>query len=273
MRTAGSLLKISEMANDSRKIETIYQKYPCNETSGILYTYLLKRSTHYLFDRYSYQNTKVLDIGCGYGWVAEAFAKKGATACATDINSKLCSFSNIRFKKKELDIMVVCCDGEQTPFINNAFDIAVFNASLHHFPKPAEGLKETLRTANNLYIINEPRQVTGLSSLVESALRLFNSRKQYFAKAGQNYNSVMDNEQHQHRFNTTMLASFLSNKGCIVYTKGYWCYVPPFLQKTNNKILILLWKATIEATNILLQNFSHTFFLKATNVKTTVKNC
>jgi SAM-dependent methyltransferase len=260
---AETQLKRSEMGKRTTALDPIYLNYPCPETSGSLYTHLLRSSLTRLFDR-SYKNLRVVDIGCGYGWVAEAFAKQGAEAYAVDISWSLCRFTNERSKKEGLEIMVVCCDGEHLPFRKSAFDLATFNASLHHLPQPLVGLSESLMVSKRVYIINEPGHVASINGIIT---RLSIGFSKYCAGAAQKYDSEMDSEENQQRFNVESLKKYCREKGCSVEAKGYWCYVPPILQRTNNPFIIWLWKATIEVLNTAAPNLGHTFLLKSSHNK------
>jgi SAM-dependent methyltransferase len=258
-------LKISEMGDPLAPLDPIYYEYPSVETSGRLYADLLKGSLNYIFDLASYRGVKVLDIGCGYGWLSEAFVKKGAVAYGADINRGLCRFTQERSKNKKLSIMVVCCDGEHLPFKDRAFDVVTFNSSLHHLPNPNNGLSEGLRTTTNLYIINEPASIPRINRLI-SALSYRFRKEKHFTK-GQNYDSIMDKEENETRFSSLALEEYCIKKGCSVKVRGYWCYVPPMLQQVNNIIAVILWKGTIKVLNTIVPNFGHTFVLKAANCK------
>ena len=108
--------------------------YPSEKTSGILWAYLLKRSLERIFQHQSFKGVSCLDIGSGNGWTAEALVMKGAVAYAMDISLGACKFVRERSRVRVFDLPVVCCDGENLPFRNHVFEVAIINSALHHFP-------------------------------------------------------------------------------------------------------------------------------------------
>jgi len=255
-------LKKSEMGSREAQVDSRFLNYPCKETSGVLYTDLFKKSLRPLFDT---GKASMLDIGCGYGWVSEELAKKGFSMTAIDINWSLCRFANRRFKTKSLDVMVVCCDAESLPFRNEAFDEAAYNATLHHMPKPLASLKEVSRVARSFFIINEPRQPKYINNVILFLSRVFGKFKRFNAVAGQKYDSVMD--QGMLRIDTDALSMFLEKNGYSVVNRGYWSFVPPFLQNVDNVLLVSLWKGTLGILNTVFFDLSNTFYLKAAKTR------
>lgn len=107
-------------------------------------------------------NMKVLDLGCGSGYLTFPMAKenKDANIIGLDIvtntlndnieKAKKDSVSNLEFKSY---------DGSIFPFLDNTFDIVVTRYALHHFPHIEESMKEVARVLkpNGKLFISDPR--------------------------------------------------------------------------------------------------------------------
>lgn len=96
---------------------------------------------------------KLLDVGCGNGYMfdyyASRFAKIGAvepSPSLKDIAQKKADENNILFK-------VGCA--EKIPFANKEFDIVIAKSSLHHFMDVDQGLLEMDRVSNNVIAVVE----------------------------------------------------------------------------------------------------------------------
>jgi ubiquinone/menaquinone biosynthesis C-methylase UbiE len=91
-------------------------------------------------------HTRVLDVACGPGIVAEALARDAGEVVACDITPAMVAraahrcvaagFTNVR-----------CALGraEELPFEDASFDVVVSRSAFHHFPDPAAALREMAR--------------------------------------------------------------------------------------------------------------------------------
>lgn len=77
----------------------------------------------------------MLDVGCGSGWLAEHFLKKGKQLVSSDI-----SFTNtlkVLTKFPHHNHAAVVCDALNLPFKNNSFDCIIASEVLEHVSNPA----------------------------------------------------------------------------------------------------------------------------------------
>ncbi|MCX6137329.1 MAG: class I SAM-dependent methyltransferase [Ignavibacteriales bacterium] len=91
---------------------------------------------------------RVLEIGCGYGGTALAFARRGCSVTATDadprrINSVQSLCGEDTEAAARIQTMIVM--GEELPFADNSFDIVVLQGVLEHTQLPQQVLKEASR--------------------------------------------------------------------------------------------------------------------------------
>jgi 2-polyprenyl-3-methyl-5-hydroxy-6-metoxy-1,4-benzoquinol methylase len=90
---------------------------------------------------------KLLDLGCGQGWLTEKFAATGVFAVGVDKNLQL-----IRYAKRDNNrCEFVMADGSYLPFRDSVFKTIVLNDVLEHVPySDAMGLmKESVCTMSN----------------------------------------------------------------------------------------------------------------------------
>jgi len=89
------------------------------------------------------ENSKVLDIGAGRGFVSEYISKKANVTLSDTVDYNCTRFPLILY------------DGKKLPFRDKSFDTGLLIAVLHHAPNPKELLKESQRVCKKLIIIEE----------------------------------------------------------------------------------------------------------------------
>jgi SAM-dependent methyltransferase len=87
---------------------------------------------------------RVLDLGAGNGWLAHRAALGGADALALDVRDD--RVDGLGAAPPRAPMARVAGSFEAIPVAANAFDVVVFNASLHY----AENLREALREARRV---------------------------------------------------------------------------------------------------------------------------
>ena len=85
--------------------------------------------------------SKVLDVGTGPGYVAEAARQRGADVIGLDFSQQQVvlarkTYPGIEFREG---------DAENLPFEADSFDAVVMGLCLHHLPNPERGIAETFR--------------------------------------------------------------------------------------------------------------------------------
>ena len=92
------------------------------------------------------QADRVLDVACGPGFIAMAFAEVCAEVVGVDATDSFLQMAREESKRRNLqNLRFVEGDVTQMEFEDNAFDIAVCRAAFHHFPDPASVLHEMKR--------------------------------------------------------------------------------------------------------------------------------
>jgi SAM-dependent methyltransferase len=109
---------------------------------------------------------RVLEVGCGWGDLAEWVAREtGAEVVATDLSPHMVELA----RERELDARVA--DVQELPFDDGAFDAAVAAWMLYHVPDLDRGLAELARVlrpggrlvvaTNSVFHLQEVRELVG----------------------------------------------------------------------------------------------------------------
>jgi SAM-dependent methyltransferase len=80
---------------------------------------------------------KVLDVGCGNGYVLYHYARHGADVCGVDLTPTAVWLSNRRFELAGLSGQFDVIDGKRLPFPDATFDLVCSMGVLHHISDPA----------------------------------------------------------------------------------------------------------------------------------------
>jgi SAM-dependent methyltransferase len=88
---------------------------------------------------------RVLDYGCGHGYVLGHYARNGADVVGVDITDRAVELSRERFALLGLAGEFLRTDGAPLPFEAESFDIACSMGVLHHIPDPTPVVAELAR--------------------------------------------------------------------------------------------------------------------------------
>jgi ubiquinone/menaquinone biosynthesis C-methylase UbiE len=88
-----------------------------------------------------FPGARVLDAGCGPGYVAACAALLGASPCGVDFAEDMVRVARASFP----DISFAVADVEQLPFDDNSLDAVLSNIVLFHVTDPAKAMAEAYR--------------------------------------------------------------------------------------------------------------------------------
>jgi SAM-dependent methyltransferase len=88
---------------------------------------------------------RVLDVGCGNGYVLSRYARRGAEVHGVDLTGTAVKLSRRRFEIEGIHGSFQQIDGVHLPYPDHHFDIVCSMGVLHHIPDPAPLVAEMRR--------------------------------------------------------------------------------------------------------------------------------
>ena len=92
-----------------------------------------------------WKGQRVLDVGCGGGFMSEAIARLGAEVTGIDLAAGAIHAARAHAAREKLDIAYQVGSASSLPFENNQFDRIVCTDVLVHVPNPQEVIDEVAR--------------------------------------------------------------------------------------------------------------------------------
>jgi|GEM_PF-5198889 len=102
---------------------------------------------------------RVLDVGAGRGETSLYLANHGHQVFPIEPSTEFCKVIEYVGRRFNKDLTIYNCSAEYLDIPGEQFDLAIFNASLHHCDNPTMALKNIcglLRHGGTLLLINEP---------------------------------------------------------------------------------------------------------------------
>jgi SAM-dependent methyltransferase len=91
-------------------------------------------------------NERVLDIACGPGYIAEAFARGAREAIGVDLTAAMLAIAEERTKERGIkNVSFRIGDVQNLPFEKEEFDVVVSRLALHHMQNPGKVVQEMAR--------------------------------------------------------------------------------------------------------------------------------
>lgn len=82
------------------------------------------------FERYA--GKRLLDVGCGPGWLAVNYALGGAEVHAIDLTERAVAVTKAHLSYRKTTGVVIEGNAEAIPYDNDVFDVVVSSGVLHH---------------------------------------------------------------------------------------------------------------------------------------------
>jgi ubiquinone/menaquinone biosynthesis C-methylase UbiE len=100
--------------------------------------------------------SRVLDVGCGSGWVARQQAAKGGKVVSVDLSQRNLEKTKLAVGRESADF--VLADAYRLPFRSGSFDVVIASEVLEHLNSPAACVQEFERTLapNGRIIVSTP---------------------------------------------------------------------------------------------------------------------
>lgn len=125
-----------------------------------------QRQTRALLSLSSFTGKRVLDIGCGDGtYTCELFdLARPASVHGVDPAEEAIALARTKIGSRAVSF--AAASAYDLPFDNRAFDIACIRGVLHHLDKPQAALREALRVADTIVVV-EPNGCNLVLKIIE----------------------------------------------------------------------------------------------------------
>jgi SAM-dependent methyltransferase len=125
-----------------------------------------RRLTRIALELYEFRDKNVLDIGCGDGTYTFDLFKCGQPSKIHGIDPANQAIEIAQRKSPDPRITFSVSSAYDLPYEPNSFDVAHVRGVLHHLERPADALKEALRVAPTIIVI-EPNGYNPVVKLLE----------------------------------------------------------------------------------------------------------
>lgn len=103
------------------------------------------RYAMHLYEFDQHRGKKVLDIGCGIGWLCENFARGGAEVTGVDLTNRGAWMTRRRCSLRGYEVPTFQAHAAQLPFDSDSMDFVTCAGVLHHTPDFREAVSEIHR--------------------------------------------------------------------------------------------------------------------------------
>ena len=111
------------------------------------------------------RNQRVIDIGCGDGTYTLELVDEAEAARVSALDPSEAALRVARAKVGERPIDVTVGSAFALPYRDQAFDVAYLRGVLHHMTRPTEALREALRVAREVVVVEPNGYNPGLKVL------------------------------------------------------------------------------------------------------------
>lgn len=101
--------------------------------------------SRWLHEYEGFSRARVMDVGCGNGYVLSRYAAAGAKAVGVDLTRAAVELSRRRFDLNALSGSFVQANAEALPFCDHSFDCVCSMGVLHHTPNTVAAIREIRR--------------------------------------------------------------------------------------------------------------------------------
>jgi ubiquinone/menaquinone biosynthesis C-methylase UbiE len=105
-------------------------------------------SSYFVMDFYKFKeskNQRILDVGCGPGWITHKYADNGADIYSLDLTFTAVTLARKNLARDGQNSRFVVADAEHIPYKDGSFDFVSCDGVLHHTPGTEKGVAQIYR--------------------------------------------------------------------------------------------------------------------------------
>jgi len=145
---------------NAEKFDSKMNMYDTNKRIEIIFSELLHEDI---------KGKKLLDAGCGTGWISKAACERKAIVISMDLGVKLLTQT-----ARKCDSIRVAGSILNMPFPDNTFDVIISSEVIEHTPHPFAGVEKMYRTLKpgGILILTTPNKIWYFSVWIANKLKL-----------------------------------------------------------------------------------------------------
>lgn len=129
------------------------QGYIYSTNAGLSSRLANRRLTDSILAMADFRDKSVLDIGCGDGTYTRELAERGAVSVIHGIDPAAAAVKVASDKVGGGPVGFAVSSAYALPFPDDSFDVAVLRGVLHHMGQPVDALREGLRVASAMVVV------------------------------------------------------------------------------------------------------------------------
>ena len=127
-----------------------------------------RRLTDVSLEVADFDGRRVIDVGCGDGTYSVLIAEEGGAASVEGIDPAEEAVATARERPAPAGVSFSVASAYEIPHPERSFDVAYLRGVLHHMDEPERALREALRVADRIVVI-EPNGLSPLLKILERA--------------------------------------------------------------------------------------------------------
>lgn len=160
------------------------QGYIYTTNAGLSSQLANRRLTEATLAVHDFEGARVIDVGCGDGTYTHELAEVGEVARVHGVDPAAQAVKVAAAGIVRPNVTFAVCSAYQLPYADDTFDIALLRGVLHHMGRPVDALREALRVAPAIVVV-EPNGYNPALKILErcSSYHIEHGEKSYAPKA------------------------------------------------------------------------------------------
>jgi SAM-dependent methyltransferase len=160
------------------------QGYIYTTNAGLSSRLANRRLTEATLAVHDFKAARVVDMGCGDGTYTHELAEVGDVASVQGIDPAVEAVRVATARTARPNVTFAVCSAYELPYADDSFDVALLRGVLHHMGRPVDALREALRVAPAVVVV-EPNGYNPALKVLErcSSYHIEHGEKSYAPRA------------------------------------------------------------------------------------------